>query len=105
MEGLQETVGKYVIVRSYSEGVNAGFVDEVDETGVVLRQARRLHYHEPADKDLSWYEGVSISGLSEDSRVSPAVEKKYILEDYSITLCSDIAAENIQNFKVHPCTA
>lgn len=93
--------GKYVIVRSYSEGINAGYLEEADETGVVLRRARRLHYHECEDKSLSWYEGVSKVGLGSSSRVSSEVERKIIIENYSITPCTDVAASSIKSFKTH----
>jgi Tfp pilus assembly protein PilP len=35
-------VGKYVIVRSSNEGINAGRVKDVDETGIILNDARRI---------------------------------------------------------------
>ena len=91
---------KYVIVRSRNEGVNAGFVVCADETGIVLREARRLHYHKPKNKESSWYEGVAKHGLHKDSRVS---EKAYkvIVESYSITACTIEAQESIVNFPTH----
>ena len=88
--------GKYVICRSRSEGVNAGEVIAADATGVILKDARRLYYHKPVDKNMSWYEGVAMTGLSEDSLVGPAVEK-IIVEDYSLTLCSPIAMQSIKS--------
>lgn len=91
-------IGKKVIVRSYNDGVNAGIVVIADETGVELKNCRRLWRHKPADKSLSWYEGVAISGLSRDSKVSPTVPSKVIVEKYSMTLCSDDAFDNIMEF-------
>ena len=76
---------KPVIVRSRNEGVNAGIVELADETGVVLKNARRLYYHKPKDKSLSWYEGVAMSGISDDQKVSGAVDRKVIIENYSMT--------------------
>jgi len=100
--GIADSViGEYVIVRSRNEGVNAGVVEQADETGVVLKNARRIWYHRPKDKSLSWYEGVAISGLSDDSKVSPVVYKKVIVEDYSITLCNPDAANSIREHKAH----
>lgn len=96
---LQRFVGKYVIVRSRNEGINAGFVKDIDETGVVLTEARRVWYHKPKDRKTTWYEGVSISGLSTDSMISVAVSEKVIVEDYSITVCTEVSQESIQN---HP---
>ncbi|MCP4651726.1 MAG: hypothetical protein GY853_16815 [PVC group bacterium] len=83
-------IGKPVIVRSSNEGVNAGIVELADETGVVLVNVRRLHYHKPKDKSLSWYEGVAESGISEDSIVSGTVTRKVIVEKYSMTEIKNI---------------
>lgn len=93
-------IGKYVVVRSRNEGINAGFVVDADETGVVLSEARRLYYHRPCD-ETSWYEGVANSGLRSESKVSAPVAEKMIVEDYSITLCSPSAKESIRGFKTH----
>jgi hypothetical protein len=97
---LQNYVGKYVIVRSRNEGINAGFVKVLDETGIVLTEARRIWYHKPKDIKTSWYEGVAQSGLSDDSKISSPVEK-VIIEDYSITVCTDVASNSIQNHKTN----
>lgn len=87
-------IGKPVIVRSSNEGVNAGIVELADETGVVLKNSRRLYYHRPKDKSLSWYEGVAESGISSNSKVSGTVERKVIIEKYSMT---EIASYDIYN--------
>lgn len=84
-------IGKKVIVRSRNEGINAGVVIMADETGVELKDCRRIWYHKPKDKALSWYEGVAVTGLSDDSKVSGTVSQKIIIEDYSMTKCTDEA--------------
>lgn len=93
-------VGKYVIVRSRNEGINAGVVLDLDETGVILEDARRLYYHKPADKDLGWYEGVALSGISNDSKIGAAVTK-LIVEDYSLTICTKDAEKSIRGAKTN----
>jgi hypothetical protein len=93
-------IGKYVICRTQNEGVNAGQVIELDETGVILKDARRLYYYKPAHKNTSWYEGVAIYGLAEGSKVGISVEK-IIVEDYSLTICSPEAECSIREFKAH----
>ena len=93
-------IGKYVLVRSRNEGINAGFVVAADETGIVLSEARRIWYHRPAD-ETAWYEGVANSGLRHDSRISSSVIEKVIVENYSITLCTDAAKDSIRGFKAH----
>ena len=90
-------IGKPVIVRSRNEGVNAGIVVIADETGVVLKNCRRLYYHEPLNKELSWYEGIAESGISNDSKVSCTIEKKVIIENYSMTEVKKEAYETILN--------
>lgn len=88
-------IGKNVIVRTRNEGINAGTVVLADESGVELKNCRRIWYHKPKDKSVCWYEGVATTGLSEDSKVSCTVESKIIIEDYSMTICTDEAFKSI----------
>ena len=88
-------IGKNVIVRSSNEGINAGTVVVADASGVELKNCRRIWYHKPKDKKLSWYEGVAVSGCSEDTKVSGTVKSKVIIERYSMTLCSEEAFKTI----------
>jgi len=89
-------VGEYVICRSRNEGINAGEVIAADDTGVILKDAIRIWHHRPSDKKMSWYEGVALSGLSSDSKTAPAVARKTIIEDYSLTSCSAEARKSIE---------
>tara|TARA_R100000808_G_C2116075_1_gene128675 strand:- start:94 stop:480 length:387 start_codon:yes stop_codon:yes gene_type:complete len=88
-------VGKYVICRTRNEGINAGKVLELDETGVILEDARRLYYHRPKNKKTSWYEGVAATGLSDDNKIGEPVEK-ILVEDYSLTICTSEAEKSIR---------
>ena len=88
-------IGKFVIVRSRNEGINAGTVIAADDTGIILEKSRRLYYHSPKDNKLSWYEGVAISGLSDNSKISGTVNQKVIVEDYSATICTDVSKKSI----------
>ena len=88
-------IGKNVIVRSRNEGINIGTVVVADETGVVIENARRIWYHKPKDKSLSWYEGVAVSGLSDDSKISGTVKQKVIIENYSMVLVEKEAYNQI----------
>ena len=101
---LGRYIGKYIIVRSRNEGINAGIVKAIDGTGVILSEARRLWYHKPKDKTTSWYEGVSQNGLSGDSKISTPVIEKAIIEDYSVTLCTDVAKKSISSHKTTETT-
>lgn len=87
-------IGENVIVRSRNEGINVGTVVVADETGVELKNCRRLWYHKPKDVNLSWYEGVANSGISSDSKVSATVESKFIIEEYSMTEFKNIEYYN-----------
>lgn len=92
-----DVVGRYVIVRSRNEGINAGFVKAADETGVILTKARRIWYHQPKEKNVSWYEGVAKTGLSDESKISCPVNEKIIAESYSITFCTSEAEASIKS--------
>ena len=96
-------IGKKVIVRSRIEGINSGIVVVADESGVELKDCRRLWYHKPKDRSLSWYEGVAVSGAGDETKVSPTVESKVIIEDYSMTLCSDEAFKSIMELTPNAC--
>jgi len=98
---FDDIIGEYVIVRSRNEGINCGYVKQADETGVILEKARRLYYHKPLDTNLSWYEGVAMSGCSDDSKISGIVKQKIIIEDYSILICSEKAKEVLENAKTN----
>jgi len=93
-------IGKYVICRSRNEGINCGLVVRLDDTGVVLSGARRLYYHKPINKNVAWYEGVASTGISNDSKVGCPSEK-LIAEDYSLTLCTNVAKESLIQAKDH----
>jgi hypothetical protein len=97
MNIYERNIGRYVLVRSRNEGINAGVVVAADATGVVLAECRRIWYHRPAD-ETSWYEGVANSGLHPSSKISAAVCEKVIVEDYSITICSAAAEKSIREF-------
>ena len=90
-----ELIGRFVICRSRNEGINAGTVKALDDTGVILTDCRRIWYHKPKDVNKSWYEGVAESGLSDDSKVSCTVSEKIIIEDYSLTVCTKESAKSI----------
>jgi len=95
---VPDFTGRYVIVRTRNEGVNAGLVVENGAGFVHLKNARRLWKIIPPSSLEKWYEGVALSGLGAESQISVESEK-LISEDYSITVCSAAAEENIRGFK------
>ena len=101
MEIYERFIGKYVLVRSRNEGINAGKVLLANENAIVLKNARRLWHHKPLEKTVSWYEGVAKYGLSSDSKISCAVLEKTIIEKYSVTVCTKEAEQSIKAFVSH----
>lgn len=97
-------IGKYVIVRSYNEGVNAGYVKAADSTGIVLTECRRIWRVISKDKSQAWYEGVANSGLDDNSKCSSIVDEKAIIERYSVTICKEPAIKSIIKFKTATTT-
>ena len=90
-------VDKYVICRTRNEGINCGKVIHAEKGCVVIADARRIYYHKPKDKTVSWYEGVAMTGLSPDSKISTTVIEKVIVEDYSLTICTDVAEKSLRS--------
>ena len=68
-------IGKYVIVRTYSAGVFAGYLVSRDHRNVELREARRL---------WSWAGAASLSQLAQDGTSAPELCKFPIAVDYVI---------------------
>ena len=88
-------LGEYVIIRTYSAGVWAGFLKEKVKSEVYLTDARRLYYW----KNI---EGISLSGISlngldkEASKICAPVPKVW-LKAIEIIPCSKKAQESIIN--------
>lgn len=102
MNIFKELRGKKAIVRSRVEGVNAGIIVNASNDGIILKDVRRLWKHRPADESASWYEGVAKTGIDPSSKVSITVKKKIIVEDYSVTICTDAAFESIMSLTPMP---
>jgi len=103
-EPSDDMIGKYVIVRCQEAGVHAGVLDSYHGRSCVLSEGRRLWYHEPADRSLSWYEGVAISGLSSNSKTSATVARCILTENCEIVLCSKEAEQSIRKAPTHEQT-
>lgn len=88
---------KYVIVRTYSAGVFAGFIESRNGQEVVLTDARRLWY---------WAGASSLSELAVKGTASPkeckfpcAVPRVELLQAIEILDVSDEAQKSIQGVK------
>lgn len=89
---------EYVIVRTYSAGVFAGYLESREGKEAVIKNARRLWY---------WDGAASLSQLSVDGVSKPEnckfpceVEKVILTEVIEILLCTEKAKESIANVKI-----
>jgi len=89
---------KYVIVRTYSAGVFAGYLQSRDGKEVKLRNARRLWY---------WDGAASLSQLAVDGVSKPqnckfpcTVESIELTEAIEIIPCTEIARKSINEVKI-----
>ena len=93
MDGLE-----YKIVRTYSAGVFAGYLESQDGKEVVLRQARRLWYWDGA-ASLSQ---LAMEGVSkpENCKLPCEVDSIILTEAVEVIPCTEEARENIANVKI-----
>jgi len=89
---------KYCIVRTYSAGVFAGYVESRKGQEVVMRNARRL---------WSWAGAASLSQLAMEGTSAPSsckfpceVEKVELLQAIEILQCTKVAQESINKVPV-----
>ena len=85
---------KYCIIRTYSAGVFAGYVESRNGKEVVIRNVRRLWY---------WDGACSLSQLAKDGTAAPKnckfaveVDKIEVMEAIEIIECTDKAMKSIQ---------
>ena len=100
---LNQTAGTYngmpyVIVRTYSAGVFAGYLESRKDKEVVMRQARRIWY---------WDGAASLSQLATDGTSKPsnckfpcAVDKVELTEAIEILQCTEKAKKSISEVTV-----
>ena len=89
---------KYCIIRTYSAGVFAGFIEKRIEKETVIRQARRLWY---------WDGAASLSQLAVDGVKKPqnckfpvAVGTLTVTETIEIIECTDTAKKSIEGVPI-----
>lgn len=89
---------KYVICRTYSAGVFAGWLESRNEREVVMRDARRL---------WSWAGAASLSELAMSGTSKPkeckfpeAVGRVELLEAIEILDCTEKARKSIESVRV-----
>ncbi len=88
----------YQIIRTYSAGVFAGYVEKREGQEVTIRKARRLWY---------WDGAASLSQLAEDGVKKPdtckfpcEVDKTLVTQAIELIDCTEKAKQSIQAVKV-----
>lgn len=91
----------YCIVRTYSAGVFAGYIESRKGKECVLRDARRIWY---------WEGAASLSQLAVDGTSKPekckfptAVDKVILTEVIEIIPCTEKAKKSIEGVKIWSC--
>lgn len=89
---------KYCIVRTYSAGVFAGYIESRTGQEVVMRKARRLWY---------WEGAASLSQMAEEGTSKPnackfpqEIDRIELLQAIEIADCTKKAQESIASVKV-----
>ena len=87
---------EYVIVRTYSAGVHAGFLEKQDGKMVVLRNTRRIWYW----KGAASLSQMALSGVTcpNECKFSVTIQQNTLTEAIEIMLCTKEAMENIMVF-------
>ena len=96
--GLNQMIGRKVIVRTYSAGVWFGILAEKSGSEVIVRNARRMwKWHTIESISLS---SVSIHGVDNSkSRIAAAVEEQW-LDAIEITPCEPLAIKSLESADV-----
>ena len=94
----QEVDGNYVIIRTYSAGVHAGYLESQDGKIVKLNNSRRIYY---------WAGAATLSQLAVDGTSKPGeckfpctVPEITLTEAIEIIPCTMKARKSIQSVKV-----
>lgn len=89
---------EYCIVRTYSAGVFAGYIEKREGQEVVIRKSRRIWY---------WKGAASLSQLAVDGSSCPdeckfpcEVNRSVLLQAIEIIVCTDKSRKSIQGVKV-----
>lgn len=91
-EGATSLIGQYVIIRTYSAGVWAGYLKEKVKNEVYLTEARRM-YRWVNVEGIS-LSGIALNGLRKESNICAPVPIVW-LEAIEIIPCSEKAKSSI----------
>jgi len=93
--GLNNHIGRKVIVRTYTAGVFYGQLVEKVGGEAILENARRLYYWKTTDGGLSLSE-VANTGIHEDSKVCAPTDSHW-LQPIEIITCSKESIKSIES--------
>lgn len=92
---------EYCIIRTYSAGVHAGYVESIDGKNVVLRNSRRL---------WKWAGAFTLSELSKNGTTMPneckfatTIDKITLTEAIEIINCTETARQSIEGVGDYEC--
>lgn len=91
-------LNKFVIVRTYSAGVHAGFLKSRKDKEVILTKARRIWYWNGA----STLSQLAMEGTKkpEDCKFPCAVDEILLTEAIEIIPCTEQAQKSIEDVKI-----
>lgn len=94
---IDKPTGDYVVVRTYSAGVHAGYLKSRDGKEVVLTNVRRLWYWDGA-ASLSQLAGTGIT-KPDDCKFPAPIAEIILTEAVEIIPCTEKAQEIIESVK------
>lgn len=97
-KGATSLIGQYVIIRTYSAGVWAGYLKEKVKNEIYLTEARRM-YKWVNIEGIS-LSGIALNGLSKESNICAPVPIVW-LEAIEIIPCSEKAKKSIINQPIY----
>lgn len=97
IQDIEKPNGDYVVVRTYSAGVHAGYLKERNGKEVVLSNCRRLWYWKGA-ATLSQVAGVGITN-PDACKFPAAISEVTLTEAIEIIPCTDTAKSIIEGVK------
>ena len=97
-EGATSLIGQYVIIRTYSAGVWAGYLKEKVKNEIYLTEARRM-YKWVNIEGIS-LSGIALNGLSKESNICAPVPIVW-LEAIEIIPCTEKAKKSIINQPIY----
>jgi hypothetical protein len=88
---------KYVVVRTYSAGVEVGELVERKDKEVTLANSRKIWQWQGA---FTLHE-IAVSGVGKGTRMSVEVSKAIVTEAIEVLTCTEEAEKNLREFKAY----